>query len=62
MYFHCGTNLVDTFRSLFATELKFEGNRAIVFDASDALPTDSLAFCIAAALTYHRKKAAASRR
>ena len=41
---------------------KFEGNRAIVFDESDAVPTDSLAVCIAAALTYHRNKAAALRR
>lgn len=54
VYFHCRTNLVDTFRKLFSTKLKFEGNRAIVFDESDAVPTDSLAFCIAAALTYHR--------
>ena len=62
MYFHCRTDLVDTFRRLFPTELKFEGNRAIVFDESDAVPTDSLTFCIAAALTYHRNKAAAFRR
>jgi hypothetical protein len=62
VYFHCRTDLVDTFRRLFPTELKFEGNRAIVFDESDAVPTDSLAFCIAAALTYHRNKAAAFRR
>lgn len=56
IYFHCQTNLVETFRTLFATEFKFEGNRAIVFNEFDAVPTDSLAFCIAAALTYHRSK------
>ncbi len=56
MYFHCQTNLVETFRMLFANELKFEGNRAIVFDESDTVPQDSLSFCIAAALTYHRSK------
>ena len=60
MYFHCQTNLVDTFRALFPTEFKFEGNRAIVFNEHDAVPTDSLAFCIAAALTYHRSKAIAA--
>ena len=60
MYFHCQTNLVDTFRALFPTEFKFEGNRAIVFNEHDAVPTDSLAFCIAAALTYHRSKAVAA--
>lgn len=62
VYFHCRTNLVETFRTLFPAELKFEGNRAIVFDDSDAVPTDSVAVCIAAALTYHRNKAAALRR
>jgi hypothetical protein len=56
MYFHCQTNLVDRFRTLFPTEFKFEGNRAIVFHVSDAVPVDSLGFCIAAALTYHRDK------
>ena len=56
MYFNCQTNLIDTFRTLFPSEFKFEGNRAIIFNASDAVPMDALAFCIAAALTYHRKK------
>jgi hypothetical protein len=35
---------------------RFESNRAIVLNVSNVLPTDSLAFCIAAALTYHRDK------
>ncbi|MCY3969568.1 MAG: DUF1801 domain-containing protein [Acidobacteria bacterium] len=58
MYFHCRTNLIETFRSLFSDELRFEGNRAIVFDERDELPEDPLRFCIAAALTYHRNKRA----
>ncbi len=57
MYFNCQTNLIDTFRSLFRSEFKFEGNRAIVFDVSEKVQTDSLTICIAAALTYHRNKA-----
>jgi hypothetical protein len=56
MYFNCRTSLVDTFRTLFPVELKFEGNRAIIFDDADNVPVDSLALCIAAALTYHRAK------
>ena len=56
MYFNCQTSLVQTFRTLFPTEFKFEGNRAIVFDEADAMPADALALCIAAALTYHRAK------
>lgn len=58
MYFHCQTNLVETFRTLFPTEFRFEGNRAIVFHESDVVPADSLTLCIAAALTYHRRRAA----
>jgi hypothetical protein len=56
LYFNCKTTLVDTFRTLFPRELRYEGNRAIVLDAADALPRDALAFCIQAALTYHRRK------
>ena len=56
LYFNCKTTLVDTFRTLFPHELSYEGNRAIVLDAGQALPRDALAFCIQAALTYHRRK------
>lgn len=61
IYFNCQTNLVETFRTLFPTDFKFEGNRAIVFGESDPVPTDALRFCIAAALTYHRSKRAGLR-
>ena len=57
MYFNCQTTLVETFRTLFPTEFSYQGNRAIVFNASGPVAKDALAFCIAAALTYHRKKA-----
>ena len=56
MYFNCQTDLVDTFRRLFPNDFEFEGRRAIVFDTGTPLPTDALAFCIAAALTYHRRR------
>ncbi|WP_028602659.1 DUF1801 domain-containing protein [Ottowia thiooxydans] len=56
LYFNCNTNLVDTFRTLFPDDFKFEGNRALVFNISDNLPTDELAFCIGASLTYHAQK------
>ena len=58
MYFHCQTNLVETFRSLFPREFTFEGHRAIVFHESDTVPVDAIAFCVAAALTYHLNKVA----
>jgi len=59
IYFNCQTTLVETFRTLFPTALKFEGNRAIVFNETDKVPTDALGICIAAALTYHRRKTSA---
>lgn len=56
IYFHCQTNLVETFRQRFAGQLLFEGNRAIVFKEEDELPIEHVAWCIAAALTYHLRK------
>jgi len=56
IYFHCQTNLIETFRTLFPYDFRFKGNRAIIFHEQDELPKDSLFFCIAAALTYHMKK------
>ncbi|MBX9451299.1 MAG: DUF1801 domain-containing protein [Mesorhizobium sp.] len=58
MYFHCQTDLAATFRRLYPNSFAFEGNRAIHFCASDALPEDELKHCIALALTYHSRKKA----
>lgn len=52
LYVHCQTNLIATFRTLYP-ELTYEGNRAVVFNVEDALPTAALRSCIALALTYH---------
>ena len=46
----------------FPKGFRFEGNRAIIFDQADAVSMDSLALCVAAALTYHRDKARSRRR
>ncbi len=56
MYFNCQTNLVETFRTLFPNDFKFEGNRALVFGLEDKIPEDSLAVCVVASLSYHLKK------
>jgi len=56
VYFNCQTSLVDTFRTLFPGDFRFEGNRALLIPLADKLPEDALAFCIAASLTYHLKK------
>ena len=56
LYFHCQTNLVETFRELYPTQLKYQGNRAIILDAKDDIPEETLRHCVSLALTYHQKK------
>ena len=56
LFFNCQTSLVETFRHWFPSQLRFEGNRAIVFRVPDRLPEEPVVDCIVAALTYHRTK------
>ena len=56
LYFHCKTSLIDTFKELYGNKLKFEGNRAILFDISEAIPTEEVKHCIFLSLTYHNRK------
>ncbi|MFD2205302.1 DUF1801 domain-containing protein [Kiloniella antarctica] len=56
IYFHCQTNLVDRFRELYPQEMTYGGNRSIIFDQDDEVPTAALQHCIAMALTYHLNK------
>jgi hypothetical protein len=58
MFFHCQTTLVDSFKETYRSVFKFEKNRALLFDANDAVPVDALCHCIAMALTYHHSKRA----
>jgi hypothetical protein len=53
VYFHCQTDLVATFRELYPKEMTYTGNRAIIFNAGDAIPEAALRHCVALALTYH---------
>ena len=55
VYFHCQTDLVETFRELYP-ELSYSGNRAILLDADEKLPEQALRHCVALALTYHARK------
>lgn len=56
IFFHCKTKLVDTFKELYKSKFKFNGNRAIVFNIDDDIPVDELKHCIALSLTYHSRK------
>jgi len=60
VYFHCQTDLVETFRELYP-ELRYGGNRSILLDAADKLPEAALRHCVALALTYHLRKRKAAR-
>ena len=56
IYFHCQTDLVETFRELYPSEFSYEGKRCILLDAAEKLPEPALRHCVALALTYHLKK------
>ncbi|WP_084029704.1 DUF1801 domain-containing protein [Bradyrhizobium sp. LMTR 3] len=55
VYFHCQTDLVETFRELYP-ELRYGGNRSILLDAGEKLPAAALRHCVGLALTYHARK------
>lgn len=61
VFFHCQTDLVETFRELYPTELSYGGNRSILLNAEEAIPEAALRHCVALALTYHLNKRKAGR-
>jgi hypothetical protein len=56
VYFHCQTNLVATFRELYSHDLRFEGDRAILLEADEAVRDPALRHCLSLAMTYHLRK------
>ena len=54
LYFVCSTSLVSTFRVMIGEELEYEGNRAIVLNLNEPLPTEALKRCISLGLRYHK--------
>jgi Domain of unknown function (DU1801) len=61
VYFHCQTDLVETFRELYPKEFHYGGNRSILLNAQDEVPEAALRHCVALALTYHLNKRKAAR-
>lgn len=53
--FNCRTTLVESFRAHFPQAFAYQGNRAILLDPAVSIPADTLAICLAMALTYHRR-------
>ena len=56
IFFHCQTNLIETFKVLFPTQFTYQGNRSIVFDLNDKILIKELSYCIELGLTYHLNK------
>lgn len=56
MYFQCSSRLVETFKLVFGDAFTYEGKRAIVFKLDQDIPTEALAACIKATLSYHKVK------
>ena len=56
VYFHCQTDLVETFRELSPTQLRYGGDRSILLNAAERIPGPELRHCVALALTYHLRK------
>lgn len=56
VYFHCQTQLIETFRELHSDRLTFQGNRAIVLDIEQPLPTAELEQSLLMAFQYKKLK------
>lgn len=56
VYFQCTSRLIPVFREVFQESLRFEGNRAIIFNVNDNIPENIIKKCISTALQYHRVK------
>jgi hypothetical protein len=52
VFTHCQSSVMSDFRALAPTDMRFDGNRALHLDPSNALPLADIAPLIRAALTY----------
>lgn len=56
MYFNCKTTLIDTFKEIYGDVFNYGGNRSLIFQLNEEIPTSALEDCISIALTYHLSK------
>ncbi|MDH5231462.1 MAG: DUF1801 domain-containing protein [Gammaproteobacteria bacterium] len=56
LYFHCQTNLIETFREIYTNVFHFDGKRAIIFQLDQTIPENEIKQCIKMALNYHKIK------
>lgn len=53
LYVNCSTTLIETVRHIYGDQLKYDGNRGILFSQEDDLQYDIVRHVIEMALTYH---------
>ncbi len=53
---HCQTNLIDQFQEIHGDKFTYDGNRGIILDERDEVPTREISDFIFLALTYHLRK------
>ena len=52
IFFNCNTTLVDTFRELHSDVIQFQGNRAIILNIYEPLPTKTIRQFLTLAMKY----------
>ncbi len=55
IYAHCQTTLISGLRDVAADALRYEGNRAVLFDDPSTIRADLLGVLIRRALLWHRR-------
>lgn len=56
IYFHCQTQLLETFRELYPDALDYDGKRAIHLPIAKQIDVAKLQHCLTLALTYQKIK------
>ena len=56
VFTHCQTSLIDDFRERFPDDFRFDGNRAVEFQADESPALDKLGILVREALTYRLSK------
>ena len=56
---HCQTSLIGEFKLVYP-DLKYDGNRSVIFDVNAKLPIAAIEHFVYLALTYHARKKSTS--
>ena len=56
IYFTCTSMMIPSIKKIFGNIFKYEGNRAMLFEIDQKIPSKELKKCVSMALTYHKYK------